>query len=92
MQSESPFLSSAWSTSYLVKRRSRRPARSRGVYFRARHVDWEFEVADETGALRCDRDEPPVFLRRGKAKNAGYMQPDDAHRIILGCVMEYLRG
>ena len=55
----------------------------RDIYFRARHDEWTFEVADEAGNLPSDGQAGPSgFLIRGKDLNASYMPLREARKII----------
>ena len=62
----------------------------REFYFRARHDNWEFEVAKEDGQLGSDCDEEPVFLRTGHTENASFMDRGEAHRLIEACAAEFV--
>ena len=54
----------------------------REFYFRARHTEWEFEVALENGDLPSDVGAEPVFRKTGKHPNASYMPIDTGIAII----------
>lgn len=62
----------------------------RELYFRARHDEWSFDVADSAGILPSDgyRDSDG-FYREGKHANAGWMPLDKAVRIITKCLREF---
>jgi hypothetical protein len=62
----------------------------RDIYFRARHNEWTFEIADETGNLPSDgQDGPSSFIIRGKDPNASYMPLQDAQRIVEHGLREF---
>ena len=55
----------------------------RTVYFRARHDEWSFEVADDTDNLPSDGQAGPTgFFKSGKYSNASYMPLTEALRIV----------
>jgi hypothetical protein len=62
----------------------------RDLYFRARHNDWEFEIANEHGDLPTDVDDRNGFVRRGKIKGASDIPYAKAAALIEACVREYL--
>jgi hypothetical protein len=62
--------------------------RGREFYFRAKHDEWEFEVADASGVLPSDGGKPE-FVRRGKHADASYMPHDEAAKLIESFVREY---
>ena len=62
----------------------------RELYFRARHDEWEFEVALEDGEIASDHDEPPVFHRTGRSENAGFMSEEEAEALVRNCAEQYL--
>lgn len=62
----------------------------RDLYFRARHNDWEFEIANERGELPTDVGDRNGFVRRGKVKGASDLPYAEAAALIEACVREYL--
>ena len=62
--------------------------RGREFYFRAKHYEWEFEVADASGVLPSDGGEAE-FVRCGKHPDASYMPHDQAAALIDSFLREY---
>ena len=62
----------------------------REFYFRARHTEWTFEVATESGALPSDIGVEPVFDRSGAHENASWMSLEEAIAIIKRCALEFV--
>jgi hypothetical protein len=62
--------------------------RGREFYFRAKHSEWEFEVADADGVLPSDGGKPE-FVRRGKHPDASHMPHDEAASLIDSFLREY---
>ena len=62
--------------------------RGRDFYFRAKHSEWEFEVADADGVLPSDGGEDE-FVRRGKHPDASHMPHDEAASLIESFLREY---
>jgi hypothetical protein len=67
--------------------------RGRDLYFRARHEQWSFDVADAAGNMPSDgfRDSDG-FYREGDYPNAGWMPLDEAVKIIGRCLQEHARN
>jgi hypothetical protein len=65
----------------------------RELYFRARHDEWSFEVADCAGNLPSDgfRDSDG-FYREGDYPNAGWIPLRKAVAIIERCMREFTGG
>jgi hypothetical protein len=62
----------------------------RELYFRARHEDWSFDVADRAGNLPSDGYRASDgFYCEGKYSNAGWMPLRDAVKIIAKCLREF---
>jgi hypothetical protein len=62
----------------------------RDLYFRARHQDWSFDVADCQGNLPSDGYQASDgFYREGKYPDAGWMPLRDAVKIIAKCLREF---
>jgi hypothetical protein len=62
----------------------------RDIYFRSRHNEWTFEVADEAGNLPSDGQAGPSgFIIRGKDPNASYMPLKEAQKIVERGLMEF---
>jgi hypothetical protein len=62
----------------------------REFYFRARHNDWTFEIADSaTSALPSDGGRSG-FVRSGAFSNASFMSHDVAESLIVTCVEQFL--
>jgi hypothetical protein len=62
----------------------------RELYFRARHENWTFDVADCNGSLPSDGGSgPDGFFREGDYQSAGYMPLRDAVKIIVKCLREF---
>jgi hypothetical protein len=63
----------------------------RELYFRARHEEWSFEIADHKGELPSDGlAAADGFYREGDYPNAGYMPNEMAIKLIEKCLREYL--
>jgi hypothetical protein len=62
----------------------------RELYFRARHGEWSFDVADSEGRLPSDgyRDSDG-FYREGIDPHNGYMPLSEAVAVIAACLREY---
>jgi hypothetical protein len=62
----------------------------RELYFRARHDQWSFDVADHAGHLPSDgyRDSDG-FYREGTYEEASWMPLQEAVEIIVRCLQEY---
>jgi hypothetical protein len=65
--------------------------RNREFYFRLRHGEWTFEVADERGDLMSDHDQKQVFYRQGKVSHVDSTS-ETAKAQILCCLEEYLES
>jgi hypothetical protein len=64
--------------------------RGRDLYFRARHGQWSFEVADSTGNLPSDgHRHSDGFCREGDDPHHGYMPLREAVDVIASCLREY---
>lgn len=63
----------------------------RDFYFRSRHSEWSFEIANERGDLPSDVGEPVIFQRHGMYRNASYMPDEVATEIIEKCAIDFLR-
>jgi hypothetical protein len=62
----------------------------RELYFRARHGEWSFDVADNTGHLPSDDyRESDGFYREGIDPHNGYMPLPEAVAVIAECLREY---
>lgn len=62
----------------------------REIYFRARHDDWSFDVADRAGNLPSDGyGRSDGFYREGRYSNAGWMPLQEAVNIVVKCLREY---
>jgi hypothetical protein len=62
----------------------------RELYFRARHDEWSFDVADEAGRFPSDGFRGPgTFFRAGPCPNASWMPHAEAVKIILRCLADY---
>jgi hypothetical protein len=62
----------------------------REIYFRARHEDWSFDVADGAGNLPSDGYlGSDGFYRAGRYSNAGWMPLQEAVKIIVACLREF---
>jgi hypothetical protein len=62
----------------------------RDLYFRARHDQWSFDVADRAGHLPSDGyQESDGFYREAEYLNASYMPHREAVAIIETCLREY---
>lgn len=65
----------------------------REMYFRARHDDWTFDVADHAGRLPSDGFfNSDGFYRESKYPDASYMPLPKAVAIIGKCLQEYTNG
>ena len=65
----------------------------RDLYFRARHSNWSFDVADHAGNLPSDGyHDSDGFYREGKYHNAGWMPLEEAVAIIERCLRDYTEG
>jgi hypothetical protein len=66
----------------------------RDLYFRARHGDWSFEVADSARTLPSDGGarEPDGFYRDGVDPHNGRMPLPEAVAVITECLRGYLSG
>ncbi len=62
----------------------------REFYFRARHTEWTFEVATESGDLPSDIGVAPVFFREGTHENASWMPLNEATAIIKRNALEFV--
>lgn len=62
----------------------------REFYFRARHSNWEFEVADDLGNLPSDAGGNSVFHVSGRFRLADEMSAGDAVKIIAACARAWL--
>lgn len=67
--------------------------RGRDLYFRARHGEWWFEVADAAGRMWSDgyRDSDGYY-REGIDPHNGYMPLPEAVAVIAECLREYTGG
>lgn len=62
----------------------------RELYFRARHGDWSFDVADRDGHLPSDGfSGEDGFYSEGRYTDAGRMPLQEAAVIAVGCLREY---
>jgi hypothetical protein len=62
----------------------------RELYFRARHDEWSFDVADDAGRFPSDGFRGPgTFFRAGPYPNASWMPHAEAVKIILRCLADY---
>lgn len=67
--------------------------RDRELYFRSRHTDWSFEIADDEGRFPGDGGSPVKgFMREGKHPNASFMTIREAFEIICCSLAEYLEA
>lgn len=67
--------------------------RGRDLYFRARHGEWSFEVADSIGHLPSDGfQDSDGFHREGIDPNDGFMPLSEAVKLIAECLRVYLGG
>ena len=65
-------------------------AHGRELYFRARHGEWTFEVADTAGNLPSDGYfNSDGFYREGIDPHQGYMPLREAVDVIAECLREY---
>lgn len=62
----------------------------REFYFRSRHDEWTFEMADENGDLPSDRGGTTVFYRSEVQPDASYLPLYEAEQIISTLAREYL--
>jgi hypothetical protein len=58
------------------------------IYFRARHDEWTFEVADDDGNLPSDGKARGGYFCSGAQPDASYMPLEKAMRIIDRCIHE----
>ena len=65
--------------------------RGRPFHFHAKHSDWSFEMANDTGEFPSDVGGNAVFLVAARHHDAGGMSPDEARRIIDDCIGLFLR-
>lgn len=64
--------------------------RGRDLYFRARHGEWTFEVADSAGHLPSDGySKSDGFYREGIDPHNGYMPLPEAIVMVVACLREY---
>lgn len=64
--------------------------RGRDLYFRARHNDWSFDVADNAGRLPSDGlAGSDGFYREAHYANAGWMPLPEAVALIERCLRDY---
>lgn len=62
----------------------------RELYFRARHDEWSFDIADRNGNLPSNgQAEPDSFFRKGKLPKAGWMRTDEAAQLIVSLLSNY---
>jgi hypothetical protein len=71
----------------------------RPFYFRARHEEWTFSVAEQPGLHPADIDSSEAAAGRGffigeryggsRSFAAGHMPLDEARRLIVGCAHAY---
>ncbi len=67
--------------------------RGRDLYFRARHGEWSFDVADSAGNLPSDGYfNSDGFYREGIDPNNGYMPLPEAVAVVAECLREYTTG
>jgi hypothetical protein len=71
-----------------VPRAGEGEVRGREFYFRAKHYEWWFEVADADGVLPSDGGKPE-FVREGKHPDASHMPHDQAAALIESFLREY---
>src|SRR5262245_3299124 len=60
----------------------------RDLYFRARHGEWSFDVANADGHLPSDG-YSGGFYREGQYPDAGYMPHQKAVTLIAKCLREF---
>ncbi|MDB5296131.1 MAG: hypothetical protein JWO31_2114 [Phycisphaerales bacterium] len=63
---------------------------NRQFYFRAKHSNWTFEMADDLGELPTDTGNNAVFSVEGRYRSAGDMSLDEASKIIEACAKLYV--
>lgn len=62
----------------------------RELYFRARHGEWSFDVADSAGNLPSDGyHDSDGFYREGIDPHNGYMLLPEAVGVVTECLREY---
>jgi hypothetical protein len=62
----------------------------REFYFRARHNEWTFEIARDSGSALPSDGGPPGFLRSARFPNASFMPLSTAEALIVECVESFL--
>ena len=67
--------------------------RGRDLYFRARHGEWSFDIADTAGNLPSDgHADSNGFYREGIDPHHGYMPLQEAVAVIAECLRDYTGG
>jgi hypothetical protein len=64
--------------------------RGREFYFRARHSNWTFEVANDLGELPTDVGGDALFYLQSRHNDASFLSLDEACVIIEHCAKSFL--